>query len=266
MLLARFGPIRYNTGVMVLPVSARVRRRASWAGGAVLVAGAAAATIALLPSGGRHQPVLHLSGPGQVVTVPKAVPLTKARREAMNALLDEFVPAAVLRRDPARALPLVTPAFRSGTPTAEWKRGNLPVLPYHARGERFHGWTVGYVNRDEMSIDLMLHPSARETLGAETFTVVFKRLRGRWLIDSFVPSASFSPVRAHPRVTAQADYSPGAKLTPIDKPVLDKHWLLLPAALFALVVLLPAGVLLAHWHKGRRAWRAYRRSYELSSR
>ena len=146
---------------------------------------------ALLPEGGAP-PDVTLPGRAQIVRVEPSVPLTPARRRTINGLLDVFVPAAVERRDPLRALPLVTPAFRAGTSRADWKRGDLPVVPYDAEGSRFHGWTLGYSLADEMSVDVLLRPGATETRGALAFTAVFKRLHGNWLIDAFIPAASFA--------------------------------------------------------------------------
>jgi hypothetical protein len=42
---------------------------------------------------------------------------------------------------------------------------------------------------------------------------------------------------------------------------LDARWLLLPGAFLALIVLLPVGIGVAKWHRGRKAWRAYRAGY-----
>jgi hypothetical protein len=144
-----------------------------------------------------------------MVRTPRAVPLTPERRRTINMLLDEFVPAAVERKDPMRALALVTPAFRAGVSRADWARGKLPVLPYDARGERFHGWTLDYSLAKEMSVDVMLQPAATEKRGAIAFTAVFKRQRGNWLVDAFIQAAAFAPANAETsRILAQPDYRP----------------------------------------------------------
>jgi hypothetical protein len=121
------------------------------------------------------------------------------------------VPAAVERRNPARALPLVTPALRAGISRAAWDRGNLPVIPYDARGKHFHGWTLDYSLQREVSVDVMLQPAATEKRGAIAFTAVFKRDRGRWLVDAFFQAASFAPANAKTsRIIAQPDFRPSA--------------------------------------------------------
>jgi hypothetical protein len=164
-----------------------------------------------LPRGGAF-PDTSRPGRPQIVSTPRAVPLTTDRRRAINAVLDAFVPSAVERKVPLRALALVTPAFRAGISRKDWARGKLPVIPYDARGERFHGWTLDYSLAREVAVDVMLQPAATEQRGAIAFTAVFKRAQGRWLVDAFIPAASFAPANAETsRILAQPDFAPTAK-------------------------------------------------------
>ena len=191
--------------------SPRARRRAVWLTVFAALVGAIAVANALLPRGG-SPPDTSRPGRAQLVVVPKAVPLTEARRRAVDSVLDAFVPAAVERRDPLRALPLVTPAFRNGISRTAWAEGKLPVVPYDAAGERFHGWTLDYSLADQIGVDLLLRPGARETRGSLAFTAVLKRSHGRWLVDEFIPVASFAPDKAKTkRILAQPDFSPSAR-------------------------------------------------------
>jgi hypothetical protein len=221
--------------------------------------GLVAAGIVLLPSGAKPRPVSKAKGPAHVVRIPRSVPMTAARRRAIDGLLTRFVPAAVERRQPLRALPLVTPAFRAGVTRDEWAQGNLPVLPFDSSNSRFP-WTLGYSYANEISVDVLLHPSAKEELGAIAFTAVFKRQGRDWLIDSFVPAASFAPKKKAPRILAQPDFTP-SMTTVGTKARLGAHWLLLPFAVLALIVLVPVGIGIAKWRRSRKAWREYRASY-----
>jgi hypothetical protein len=240
--------------------SFRSRRRLLWAGGALAVAAALAAAATLLPSAAKRPAVAAAPpGPSQIVRVPRAVPMTTARKRAIGALIDAFVPAAVERRAPLRALSLVTPAFRAGITGADWARGNLPVLPYDTTGTHFD-WTLGYSHPREISVDVLLQPAPREQLGAIAFTAVFARKGSRWLIDSFVPAASFAPRQRTPRILAQPDFTPS--LTTVDTHSrLDTKWLLVPAAILSLIVLVPVGFGVVHWRRGRRAMREYKATY-----
>jgi hypothetical protein len=185
--------------------------------------------------------------------------MTPARRRAVGTLIDAFVPSAVERRAPLRALPLVTPAFRVGVTRSDWARGTLPVLPYNAQGSHFP-WRLGYSHTREISVDVLLHPAPSEELGAIAFTAVFARRGNRWLIDSFVPAASFAPRKKPPRILAQPDFTPS--MTTLEtRGRLDAKWLLVPAGLLSLIVVVPVGIGIAHWRRARKAMREYRATY-----
>jgi hypothetical protein len=218
------------------------------------VAAATAASIVALPKG---SPARESFRPGaDVVRLSRHVPLTPQRRHAIDDLLDSFVPAAVERHRPLRALPLVTHEFRAGQSRDEGTRGDLPVFPYDARGERFHGWTLNYSFPREISIDLLLQPARKERLGPLAVTAVFKQVRGRWLIDSFATSAVFARAHKRARILAQPDFTPYAETR--GSAQLSKQWLLLPAGVLALALLVPLGFGVAHVRRSRRAWREYR--------
>ena len=233
--------------------SARARRRAVWVAAFAAVVVATAAAIVLLPKGTPDKVTLR---PGaQVVSTPRTIKLTADRRRAIDDVLDRFIPAAVERRNPLRALPLVTHDFRAGVSRDEWSRGNLPVFPYTTRSEKFHGWRLNYSYPREVSIELLLHPGPRETLGPLAVTAVFKQVGERWLIDSFVPSASFAPTQKSPKVVASPDFTPFAEGR--GDAQLSSRWLLVPAGILLLVVLIPVGFGIAHLRRSRRAWRTY---------
>jgi hypothetical protein len=250
--------------------SPRMRRRLGWAAAGVVIAGVVAAAIVLIP--GANKPHETLRPGGGVQVAQKEMRLTPASRRAIDALFDAFVPDAVERHDVRRAMPLVTNAFRAGVTRHEWLHGSLPVMPYDAVGRQFHGWTLIYAYPREISVALLLHPAPKEKLGAVAFTAVLKKPRGRWLVDSFVPAASFAaqmsaPKKEKPHLLAQNDFMPGAS-TPSSQAVaaaptgrgtdsLSTKWLLVPGIILALIVLVPVGAGITHARRTRRAWRDY---------
>jgi hypothetical protein len=199
-----------------------------------LVAAVAAAGLLVLPSASTAAP-------------------TAANKHAVSALIDAFVPAAVERRNPLRALPLVTPAFRAGVTRKQWAHGDLPVMPYQATGKHFP-WTLDYSSAHEIRATVLLHPAPKEKLGAIAFTAVFKQHGKRWLIDSFIPAASFAPGNARPSILAQTDFLPGGAAEAPGSAKLDQTWLLVPGGFFALIVLGPLAILFVKWRRDRRAW------------
>jgi len=190
--------------------------------------------------------------------------LSRADRNGINKTLDGFVVHAVARHDVAKSYDLVTPYLRGGTDRKHWTADALPVYPYPAAGTKFHHWKLDYVEARDVGIELMLQPRKGASTGPVIFNVDLKPRRGRWLVDSFLPAASFAPVGKKASVTAIADY--GAKAA--GSSAADGKARLNPAIAylpFAFVGLLLA--LLVSWGISRRlrARRAYAAAASSSS-
>ncbi|MDX6546471.1 MAG: hypothetical protein QOG33_21 [Gaiellales bacterium] len=211
----------------------------------MLAAGAVIVTVVVLASTasnngtGRHQP--H----GPVIpasTGVRDVPLTAAARRGINRTLDAFIPAAVLRDDPERGYSLTTASFHGGATRAGWASGAVPVMPYPAAGHHWHGWRMTFSNPGLVGLDLELRPTDPSKVGLVAFSVVMKRVHGRWLIDAFAPVAGFQPTGSGANIQAEPDFSPAAKGSGAGDRHLGSNWILLPlgviaAPLLALIVL-----------------------------
>jgi hypothetical protein len=185
--------------------------------------------------------------------------LTPADRKAINATLDVFVNHAVKRHDIGASYDVVTPALRGGMSRKQWSRGSIPVYPYAARGLH-HGWTVDYVTRDEVGLELLLQPRRGSRLGAIMFKVYVQPVHGRWLVDSFMPAATFAPEGGPAKVRALPDFSPqpqgGGGSS--DTARLGAAYIVIP---FGILGALLAGLMgwgLVSWYRGRRAVMAAR--------
>jgi hypothetical protein len=189
----------------------------------------------------------------------RSVPLTKRDRQAINATLDAFVRDAVQRRAPARAYELVTPALRADTRRADWTRGDIPVYPYPAAGTRFHEWLLSYSEPGEVGIELILRPRRSANVGPIVFNVDFRRVDGRWLVESFIPAATYAPEGEAPRMLAHADFAPQAGGTdPGRSRVNPNYAIVIPLSILGSVVLVLLGVWLIGWFRGRAAEARYR--------
>jgi hypothetical protein len=139
--------------------------------------------------------------------------LSPSDRAAVNRTLDTFVNHAVKRREVAASYDVVTASLRGGMSRKAWSAGDIPVYPYPAAGTTFHSWTIQYRNSEELAIELLLSPqkSQQGKLGQFLFHVYLKPAHGRWLVDSFMPGATFSPIGKPAVVQAAADFqaSPG---------------------------------------------------------
>jgi hypothetical protein len=134
--------------------------------------------------------------------------VSPADRAAINATLDVLVNHGVKRHDVGKSYDIVTPTLRGGMTRAEWSRGSIPIYPYPAAGRQFHEWTVQYRTRDEIAIELILSPNARnrKKLGQFLFHVYLQPRKGRWLVDSIMPGATFAPEGKAPVVQAAGDF------------------------------------------------------------
>jgi hypothetical protein len=182
--------------------------------------------------------------------------LKPAERHAIDATLDRFVAAAVQRHDLAASYDLVTPAMRTGISRRAWAHGKTNVMAYPARGTRFHGWTVDLAQPRYVMLDLILQPRRRAHVGPMIFTLELRWVRGRWLVASFTPSASFAGAEKTGSMHAFADYGPLASRNPKPKHV-NRLYLIGPALVVLLIVALPAGILLRSWRRNRRAEREF---------
>jgi hypothetical protein len=182
--------------------------------------------------------------------------LKPAERRAIDATVDRFVASAVQRKNLAASYDLVTPAMRTGISRRDWAHGKTNVMAYPARGTRFHGWTVDLAQPGYAMVDLILQPRRGARVGPMIFTFELRRVHGRWLVASFIPSASFAGAERTGSMQAFADYGPLASKNPKPKHV-NRLFLIGPALVVLLIVAFPAGILFRSWRRNRRAEREY---------
>jgi hypothetical protein len=235
---------------MFLVASPRARRRLIRFGAVGIVCAVVAVVFVLLPNTNGRLKSTFSNAPVQRVVTERQVPVTHARRVAVDKLFDAFVPAAIERRDPAAAYDLVTPAFRGGATRAAWRRGAVPVSFYRPRGRTFHGWTVDASYRTTMSVQLFMQPRDPKE-GAADFSIDLRRLRGRWLIDSLYERATYPTAAAAPPSKAghrKAVAPPATLFRPAKRGLM---WVLI-LALFSLIVAVPVCFLAVQWFVARR--------------
>ena len=182
--------------------------------------------------------------------------LKPADRHAINATLDRFVTTAVQRHDLAASYDLATPAMRTGISRRAWAHGTTNVMAYPARGTRFHGWTIDLAQPRYVMLDLLLQPKRGAHEGPMIFTLELRKVHGRWLVASFIPSASFAGAERTGSMKAFGDYGPLAQTNPKPRHV-NRLFLIGPALVLLLIVALPAAIVLRGWRRNRRAERAY---------
>ena len=185
-----------------------------------------------------------------VLAAPAGAQLTKADRAAINRVFDVFVPAAVERQNVPAAYDLVTAEFRGGATRAQWAKGDVPVYPFKARGTQFHDWTVDYVQGNELAFELMLQPR-NPRKDAIAFDGTLKKVRGRWLIDSLYPAATFAGEGA--KVVGPNDFTAQRYAGDAGESRLSAVWFILPGGILALILLVPLVYFVVTWRRGRAA-------------
>jgi hypothetical protein len=183
--------------IMRILRSPRKRRRLAYAVVTPLaLAGLVTAAVILLPEAEEDPP--EVFGRQQAVNIAageKTVRLTRTDRKQVNEAIDVLMNAGVKRQNPAAVYRFASPGLRRQATPAEWRRGDIPVYPYPAQGEKFHGWTVNFSQRNHLNVDLMVMPSRdRARLGPVALTLDLRKIRNRWLVDSIFPVATFAPI------------------------------------------------------------------------
>src|SRR5262245_45445237 len=178
--------------------------------------------------------------------------LAPSDRASIDRTLDVFVNHAVKRHDVGAAYDVVTPTLKGGMTRAQFARGNIGVYPYPAAGRTFHKWNIQYRTRDEVAIELILAPTKRyqSKLGQILFHVYLQPSHGKWLVDEFMPGATFAPIGKPGVVQAARDFqaNPSAQTynranrdKPTNPPRVSAKFALVPFGVILLVLLGLAG-------------------------
>jgi hypothetical protein len=181
---------------------------------------------------------------------PAGAGVKPADRAAINRTIDAFVRDGVRGGNLRAAFDLVTPEFRGGATLRQWMRGDTPIYPYPARGTSWHGWTLDYALKNDVAFELLLQPRAGAKVDPISFSGEIKKIRGRWLIDSFYAAAMFSSSKE--KVVGPRDFGPAAVSTGGGDSRLGAVWFLVPAAVGALILLVPIGFLVFSVIRNRR--------------
>jgi hypothetical protein len=183
-----------------------------------------------------------------------AARIAPAERRAIDRTIDAFVNSAVKRQNVDASWNLVTPDLKAGVSRESWDKGNVPVYPYPAAGSTFHGWSVDAATRSEVDFELIVLSRASKGDSIQ-YDGTVRKIGGRWLIDSFNPTATFgggAVVGAHDFTAGRGGDSKGVA-------PLGSAWIAIPVVLIGGGVVLLLGWFLFTWVRDLRIRRAYRR-------
>jgi hypothetical protein len=155
---------------------------------------------------------VHLSTPGSAgnatgpyvkddfYTQPKHVRFTAASRRAVRKVLAGFVHSAVARCDVGASWDLAGPSLRSGLSRAEWRTGNIPVVPYPAARHGQGSWDlVNYSYRNRVGLEVLLFPQPHSGYSLATAdTELVRGHDGHWRVDYWMITKFHGPGSAGP--------------------------------------------------------------------
>jgi hypothetical protein len=244
----------------LLPASPRRRRRLAWTAVALGIVAVVAAGIVLMPGGESAPETALRTEPGQAAPARATFRFTPARRREADALVRRFALQAAARRDPAAAWDDASTAMQASVGRKGWNAGDLPgVVPFDADALRSLSWRVVYREPDRVGVDVLLvaQPASKQRSTVYAADLVLER--GRLVVDSWAPRASF----ATPGPAAGKTETTSTSAAPAEPQAaqgrLDSRWLLVPAGVLALVVLVPLGLVVRNVIRTRRAYRRYGR-------
>jgi hypothetical protein len=187
---------------MIARVTETMRRRPSgpfwrlapWFAALVLIVGIVMLIVELTPSpsSSSSTPASQSSSPPAAPAKPKSVPLSATAKSVAR----EFVTTAVARKNLAEAWKISGPNIRGGLTYAEWKTGNIPVVPYPTGDVQYGApFKIDYSLPDEALIEVALLPKPKVKIKPQVFALLLRRLRGadgkrHWVVDSWVPRSS----------------------------------------------------------------------------
>ncbi len=245
--------------------SPRKRRRFAWAVIAPLaIAAVIVAGVKLLPEAKPSPPEVFTDQQAvNVAAGEKTVRLTPADRRRVNKTIDLLMNAGVKRQDPGAVYEIASPNLRSQASRRDWARGDIPVYPYPALGERFHGWTINFSQKNHLNVDLLVMPGKdRARLGPVALTLDLRKIENRWMVDGIFPIATFAPlppqgnrgpvISTYDLVPAAAGSAPTG-----GRSRLSYAYFLLPAAIIGGGIALLVGFLVWRALRDRRIRRRY---------
>ena len=238
--------------------SPRFRRRAFKAGLLLVVVGAGG-LVAVLYGNTATLVETPLHGRADLYVPPIPVEMAAAERREVIATAARFVETAVKRDHAERAYELAGPNLRNGTTLAHWRDGDIPVVPYPVDDAR---WKFDYSYTNEIGLQVAVFPEAGEQVRPMVFNMSLRAVgagaKRHWLVDSWSPrgggGSSTRPSRTEGS-PFRINVPQGSASTS-----LGAVWLLVPAGLIALALVIPATLVLVERARSRRAQRAYERS------
>lgn len=237
------------------PRSARAKRRLIRVGVVLGVVVGAAALVLLLPKP-HHQAETFENVPPDVPTpTPETVTTSPKLRKLLIGETDTFVRTAVKRHNLEASWPLIHPNLKQGLSKKQWLTGDIPVVPFPAKG--IIAWDLDWSYPGDVAADVVLQPVPKSGLYRKTFTIEFKRVGSsddnRWLVYSWVPSGVSQALIDDEHAAGVAAALQNVR----GHQGLSPAWILVPVGVILAAFMLPLVVFLIERRRSRRAEAAH---------
>ncbi len=175
------------------------RRALPWLGGALLFAGAIAALVVFVGNTATPQKETFSDEPAVDVTKPQKNIKVPAE---VRSIAKQFIKTAVARENLEAAYALAGPSIKQGMSLAEWKTGNIAVIPYPVDAVDFAPFKVDYAHPNDVLMEVALLSKPASGVKSQLFFINLKRFgkgdKARWLVENWVPRSSARIPDANP--------------------------------------------------------------------
>jgi hypothetical protein len=167
------------------------RRALPWVGAALLLAGAIAALAVFVGNTASNpeetfsnEPAVDVTKPEKSITVPPEV----------KTIAQKFIKTAVARKNLESAYAIVGPSIKQGMTLAEWKTGDIAVIPFPVDELDYAPFKVDYAHPHDVLMEVALLTNEGSKIKGQTFFIGIKKFgkgdKARWLVDNWVPRSS----------------------------------------------------------------------------
>jgi hypothetical protein len=132
--------------------------------------------------------------PAQTFVPPKPADVDpQARRVA-----GQFILSAVARQNLAKSYGLTHPELRQGMTLAQWKSGDIPVIPYPSGKLDFASFKVDHSFENEIVLEVLLVPKESADVEPATFLIGLKRSDDKHPWKVYYWSSNYQPAVPDP--------------------------------------------------------------------
>lgn len=166
------------------------RKALPWVAGVALFFGVIVALIVFFGNTAQPQKE-HFSNQPAVVSRPeKEVPLPAGVKQ----IAQKFIVTAVARKNLEQAYDIVGPAIKQGMSLAEWKTGNIAVIPFPIDKLDVAPFKVDYSHKNDVLMEVALLSKPGSGVKSQLFFIQVQRFgtgdNARWLVNNWVPRGS----------------------------------------------------------------------------